>query len=336
MPSREIQHKLSQLYALDRANGERVSRQRREEAYVKEPRLREVYDSLRTIGPALSRLALGEGGNDTSARALELREKQRGLVALRDELLEGLGITPSFFSDTHKCRLCKDTGFDDLARAHCSCLNKKKIELFYGKHVPSANETFDKFEIKHYSEEALPSGVSPRRQMGANLNAARNFAKHFVNNTHSEAGNLFLHGETGLGKTLMCNAIFNEVVQAGSLALYVPAPELFGLVEVSRFSKNEEEQYEAEVSVELLYDADLLIIDDLGSEFSTVVTSAELFNILNTRLLHKRAMIISSNLSFQNIQSTYSDRVCSRILGNFTMLKFCGEDMRLKLMKRKI
>ena len=324
-----LNRKLSQLYARDRAEAERASQMRRAQAYARAPRLKELADELRLIGTALSRLALGEG-DQALPQALKLREEHRRIVQERTAILSSLNLAPTYFTDTHTCRSCKDTGFDESTNKRCACFKKKQIELFYGDSMPDTSMRFGTFKPGLHSsdpwteEEGRPLLKPPQEQMDNNLRTAKAFAQAFP---HGDK-HLLLYGATGLGKTHLCTAIFNELSDTGYLALYVPAPDMFAKVEDSRFSRDADTQQEADISIKLLYEADLLIIDDLGSEFPTVVTNTELFNLLNMRLLQDRAMVISTNLTFSRLRDTYSERVSSRIMGNFRHLRFYGTDMR--------
>ena len=83
-----------------------------------------------------------------------------------------------------------------------------------------------------------------------------------------------------------------------------------------------------------ILDCDLLIIDDLGTESLNSMKLSELFTILNTRILNLNSKItktiISTNLSLQNLFNTYDERIVSRIIGNYDICYFFGEDIRFK------
>ena len=141
-------------------------------------------------------------------------------------------------------------------------------------------------------------------------------------------GNLLLYGGTGRGKTFLCNCIAKDVLERGKNVLYLTAGQMFKQLEEMRFGQSEDEE-RTEWDEELL-DVDLLIIDDLGTEFSTVFTASELFRIINDRKLRKKPVVISTNLEIPALMDQYSDRVMSRLIGEYTVMKFFGEDMRMK------
>ena len=145
---------------------------------------------------------------------------------------------------------------------------------------------------------------------------------------HPEGENLLLYGGAGRGKTFLCNCIAKEVLEHGKTVLYLTAGQLFKQLEDMRF-RNKEEEEPFDWDSEIL-DADLLIIDDLGTEFATMFTASELFRIVNDRKLRKRPVVISTNLDYRALMEQYSDRVMSRLIGEYTTLKFFGDDIRMK------
>ena len=145
---------------------------------------------------------------------------------------------------------------------------------------------------------------------------------------YPEGENLLLYGGAGRGKTFLCNCIAKEVLEHGKTVLYLTAGQLFKQLEDMRF-RNKEEEEPFDWDSEIL-DADLLIIDDLGTEFATMFTASELFRIVNDRKLRKRPVVISTNLDYRALMEQYSDRVMSRLIGEYTTLKFFGDDIRMK------
>jgi len=321
----DLKKAIAREYEQDRAQATRLTHERKQQAYAKSPRLKELDTQISRLGFALAKVVLGELQLEA---AHDIRAKQQALVAERNALLAQLGVTQSYLEDTHKCAACRDTGFVD--NKLCRCFSDKLVERFYSLSNVSKNiahENFDTFSFDYYSAEDCGQGLSPYENMRINHAAALNFAARFPD----VPANLLLYGDAGLGKTFLCNCIAREILNKGHLVIYVTAPQLFKKIEDRRFGGDEAEY--SDTQLDLIYEADLLIIDDLGSEFGTVVTKSELFNILNSRLLEKKPMVISTNLAFENFRDTYSDRVYSRVLGGFKLLEFFGEDIR-ELKKR--
>ena len=321
----DLKKLITREYERDRAQAHRLSRERKQQAFSKAPRLKELESEISAQGFALAKIVLGELDHKA---VHNIRARQQALAAERDALLSDIGITKAYLEDVYKCDHCKDTGH--AGNAICACFKHKLAQRFYslsGVQKSIEKENFDTFSFEYYSRDDCGQGISPYENMLMNHAASIDFAGCFPN----VAANLLLYGDAGLGKTFLCNCIAREVLNAGHLVIYVTAPQLFRKIENKRFGGDNAEF--SDTQLDLIYDADLLIIDDLGSEFGTVVTRAELFNILNSRLLERLPMVISTNLSFENFRDTYSDRVYSRVLGGFKLLEIFGDDIR-ELKKR--
>ena len=159
-------------------------------------------------------------------------------------------------------------------------------------------------------------------------------AKDFVNSFGESSRNLFLYGDTGVGKTFLSNCIAKELINRSFSVLYLSAFELFDPLAKSKFDKDEDA---AEMN-EHIFDCDLLIIDDLGTELPNSFTVSQLFLCINERLVRRKSTIISTNLSLESLVETYSERTFSRITSNYTILKLTGDDIRIKkkLMNREV
>jgi DNA replication protein DnaC len=185
-------------------------------------------------------------------------------------------------------------------------------------------ENFDSFNINYYSEVVCPVyGLSPRANMGRIWRVALEFVEYFG----KRCENLYFYGDTGLGKTFLTNCIAQDLLNEGHTVLYATATQLFKQVEDTRFNR---EKSAKGLPLQAAYEVDLLIIDDLGTEFITSVTNSELFNFINVRLLDKKSTIISTNLGIEELKNTYSERISSRIEGEYNLLHFVGDDIRLR------
>ena len=135
---------------------------------------------------------------------------------------------------------------------------------------------------------------------------------------------MFFQGKTCLGKTHMSLSIAKEVIRKGYNVLYTPAQTLLETLERERFRRGEESY-----SLNFVLDCDLLILDDLGAEFSTNFSVSVIYNIINSRLVEGQPTIISSNLTAKELEARYSPRVVSRIMGGYYTIPFLGNDIRI-------
>ena len=215
----------------------------------------------------------------------------------------------------------------------CNCLKQKIFDIEYNKSNISnlKLQTFENFSLDYYSnevnEEKYHVKISPRE----NIIKIKELCKNFINNFDDpNEKNLLFTGNTGLGKTFLSSAIANEIIKLGKNVLYQTAPNMLDTIIDYRFGK-----YDAETNIyHNLLSADLLIIDDLGTESINSMKFTELFNIINTRLLNQKHItktIISTNLSLNNLYETYDERIVSRIVGNYNICYFFGDDIRFKL-----
>ena len=151
-------------------------------------------------------------------------------------------------------------------------------------------------------------------------------AQRFVQNFDHKFENLFLYGDTGVGKTFLSHCIARELLRSTHCVLYFSAYDLFDMMAANSFSRKDTGTDE-----ELIYDCDLLIIDDLGTELNNAFVSSQLFYCINERLLRKKSTIISTNLSMTMLRDTYSDRISSRIISQYSIIPLYGDDIRTKI-----
>ena len=209
----------------------------------------------------------------------------------------------------------------------CTCFKKASVDLLYTqsniKDILEV-ENFDHFSFDYYSGTL----VNPATGLTSleTAHQAVDKAWDFINRFHSSFGNLFLYGDTGVGKTYLSHCISKELIDRAYCVMYFSAFELFDLFAKNTFSRNSE----SEERNEYIFDCDLLIIDDLGTELTNSFVSSQLFLCINERLIRKKSTIISTNLSIENFLETYSERTFSRISSNYTMIKLIGKDIRIQ------
>ena len=328
MGHKSVYKEIMRSYELSRSNAETLLEERRAALYHRLPRLYDIDRKLSEIGLSLAKLALTK---DESGLA-QARAESEALKQEKDTLLAANGIPEDYLTAIYSCMTCSDTGFKPPLLGQlperCSCLKQKLVEAYYSlSNIKGIleEENFDTFDARCFSPNIVESeGISPL----TNMQAIYRMTTDFVQDFGVKFDNLLLYGRTGLGKTFMCHCIAKDLLDAGYTVLYLTAPRLFKIVEDYRFNRDSME--EPDEMMDAVADVDLLILDDLGAEFVTVVTSSALFDIVNQRLLAKKPMVISSNLSPQELERHYSERIVSRFTGHYRMLKFFGEDIRVK------
>ena len=153
---------------------------------------------------------------------------------------------------------------------------------------------------------------------------AYDIARGFVRNFDSSFENLFLYGDTGVGKTFLSHCIAHDLLESAHCVMYFSAFDLFELLADSKFSRDKTE------GQEFVFDSDLLIIDDLGTEYTNSFIASQFFTCINERLLHRKSTIISTNLSLESLADLYTERSFSRITSSYSLLKIIGDDIRIK------
>ena len=250
-------------------------------------------------------------------------QKIRNLTAQQNirKLLEKHGLPEDYLEVKYSCPLCNDTGV--VGTKLCECHIELLKTLAYeeaGKHSPLRLCTFDDFKLSYYSDKALTSlDRSPREIMTDIFAVCKEYAESFDNKSPS----ILMMGNTGLGKTHLSLSIVGAVINKGYSVLYNSAQNFFRELHNEHFGKSNTAAYEA-----MMLECDLLVIDDLGAEFITSFTTAALYNIVNTRMNMGLPTIISTNLSLTEIEKTYSNRISSRLIGEYMILMFDGNDIR--------
>jgi len=251
---------------------------RKEKLYEKIPEVEEVDKQIKLLSIKLSKLFLINPDN-LNEQVLKLKKEIEDYKVKRKEIYEKNNIPEDYLEIKYECERCNDTGF--LADGKkCNCLNKQIINNLYTMsnmvHM-LRKENFDTFDISVFSNEAYKNEkLTPKQNMYNILEASEDFCNNFYRNSL----NLLFYGGTGLGKTFMCNCIAKALIDREISVLYQTAFSLFEIVENHKFNKQIESE-ENRLYYNMIFDCDLLIIDDLGTEFNNSFTNSELFNIIN-------------------------------------------------------
>ena len=294
---------------------------RQKNAYTKVPALKQLDDEVSDLAVQAVELSL-DGKND----AAEARRKKISLLRTqRAAILYNAGFPDDYMEMHYVCEDCQDTGFVDGHK--CRCFDALVIDLFYtqsGLKETLRKENFSTFSFACYDDFPADetTGKTPRQNMHDIVGKCRAFLQDF---DHSRESLLF-YGGTGLGKTFLSNCIARELIESSHSVIYYSAPQLFDLLAKSRFSGESAEDFDESY----LYDSDLLIIDDLGTEMTNSFVVSAFFRILNERIIRGKHMLISTNMSLGQLSAAYTERSFSRIMENFTILRFYGKDIRVK------
>ncbi len=253
---------------------------------------------------------------DSSARK-ELSEALRNLHDRKISILEKGGFPSDYLNPVYDCPDCKDTGYVNGKKCHC--FEKRMIELLYcqsnlGKVLE--NENFDTLSYAYFKGESL-----------ANYKKVVDLCKGFVATFDTQHRNLLFTGTVGTGKTFLSNCIAKALIDTAHSVIYFSAVELFDTFSKNVFGKDSDALYGF---YEDLYNCDLVIVDDLGTELVNSFVTSYFFSFLNERQLRGKSTLISTNLNLQELNDRYSERICSRIIGNFEICLFTGSNIRIQ------
>ena len=309
---------------------------RKMELYNVVPRLEEIDDEIHSAGLRCNKLML-TGVLSPDDAISELDNALSRLGAEKASLLAVNGYPPDYLNTVYACGKCSDTGFissSDGADTVCVCYRQQLIDYIYDQSNLTIIDTegFKSFSADYYADTADEHkyGIknSPRRQILGIKGNCQSFIEDF---NKPEIKNLLFSGRTGVGKTFMAGCIAIELMNRGYTVLYQTAPALFNTIYEYRYKYSKDEVYENSIYKSIL-EADLLIIDDLGTESPSATRYAELLNIIDTRYANDKRKpcktIIGTNVDVKKLFEYYDERVVSRITGSFDIFRFAGDDIR--------
>ena len=291
-----------------------------EDVYKKLPEFKSLDESISIMSVQYGRRLL-----DGDESALDsLKEELNILRSSKQQLLTSAGFPADYLEPVYECPDCKDTGYVNGRRCHC--FEQAAINLVYTQSNLKEileRENFSTFSFDYYSADDInpATGRSSLETARDAVAKCHDFIDHF----DSTFSNLYLYGDTGIGKTFLSNCIAKELLDRGHSVIYFTAFQLFDILSKGVFKRDEE----ALLSHRNIFDCDLLIIDDLGTELSNSFTTSQLFLCINERILRQKSTIISTNLGMNQLADIYSERVLSRISSNYTLLKLFGADIRI-------
>ena len=313
---------IDQIYTDRRFDNQIVMNERLEEVEEAIPEIAKINESIATLASDAMRSSLTGNSVDVDA----IKEEIAGLSEKKKALLLSGGFAADYLDDIFTCEKCKDTGFVD--GKSCECRDKEIIKLLYSRSELKdvlERENFSTFNYDFYSESLVDENLGTDAL--ANIKNVVKHCQYFINHFDTEFDNLLFYGLAGTGKTFLINCVAKELMDSFHSVIYLSASQLFDLMADQVFRQDSNSVYK-NVDVDDLKNCDLLIIDDLGTEFTNSFTESSLFDILNERLIHQKSTIISTNLSLEDLQERYDDRIFSRTTGNYSMFKIFGDDIR--------
>ncbi len=304
-----------------RSDRQSIQQQRLQSAYEAQPRLRQIDQLLRLSMAEAARAVFAQSG-DAHAMMEKVRRENQELQKEREAILQA-HFPENYLQEGPVCEICGGVGY--IGAEMCQCLQslcreeqRKLLTL-----LACGTASFGDFRLDYYPDTIDPKyGASPRTVMERTYDYCRKYAASFG----PDSGSLLFVGGTGLGKTMLSACIATEVTEKGYSVAYESAGHLFSKLEKNRFNPTQE-SYAAVAEIE---NAQLLIIDDLGTEMPGNFVTAALYTLINDRILAGKPTIISTNLNAQEITQRYSPQIASRLRGAYRQLTFVGEDIRLK------
>ena len=284
-------------------------------AYVYDhvPGYRELDESVAAVSVSQGKKYLA--GDEQAMEELKLLISELSFKKAR--LLKEAGLPEDYLKPVHTCPDCRDTGYIDGQKCHC--FKQAMISLLYEQsniREMLQHDNFQSLSYEYYEGEDL-----------SRFKKAVITCQNFIKNFNSDYHNLFFYGTVGTGKTFLSNCAAKELIESGHSVIYFSAAGLFDLL--SRYSfdyKSKEDERERYAD---LYQCDLLIVDDLGTELTNQFVASRLFSLLNQRHMVKKATVISTNLSLEELRDRYSDRIFSRITSHYELCKLTGPDIRM-------
>lgn len=293
------------------------------EVMLKNSKLAEIESELMKQGTRLLKCVLNRNEDfEDIKKTIQNLQKQKA------KLIVDCGFSEDYLDDIYSCNQCRDTGFIDGHR--CDCLKKlivKNIGANSNLTEHMRKQNFENFDLSLFANQGDENGIT-LKCMQVVCDKAIQFAENF----DKTCDNFLIMGNAGTGKTYMTSCIGNRALERGKTVYYQTAYKLSEILENNKFNKGEDDAADI---VKYIYDVDLLIIDDLGTEFTTQFALAAFFDIINSRIISGKSTVISTNLNFEELSNTYSQRITSRFMESYQLIQTVGKDLRVIIRERK-
>ena len=318
--------KIEKIYDEKRLQEEALLLVRKKEVEEKVPGYKELeQQSIDLSMEKARRLILSDSTDaETTAAVKQLQQSLLDIQLAKKDLLKSAGYQRDYLEPHYDCELCRDTGYIDNEK--CSCFRQLEVQFLYeSTHLGDflAENNFDKLSFDYFTSEAAAE----------NFEKALSASKLFIENFGKGGQNLCFYGSVGTGKSFLSGCIANALIQKEVPVVYFCAVQLIQQLSTYYFDTDKKAFH---MFSDTLYSTPLLIIDDLGCEYLNDFVRSNIFQIINERILRKKSTIITTNFSFEEIRTRYSDRVFSRITGCYDLYELTGTNIRQQIALQKM
>ena len=322
--SSENVKKISEEFASKRNAAQLRADNERESLYAALPDVRKIDRRLSSLGLRI----FGESmrGGDVAGRIAVIRAETEELVRERARLIKEKGLDADIGEPKYECAACSDTGYDKNGKM-CGCMRRALVGAEFkssGMAGLISSQDFDNFSLEYYAD-------ADRAKMENIFEKAKEFARDVSGGAYR---NMLFMGTTGLGKTHLSSGIAKKVIEGGCSVVYESAQNVFADFEHERFFRAYGDKSPSKT--DKYFECDLLIIDDLGTEVTNQFTVSCLYNLINSRMVAQKSMLISTNVGQKELLDRYSDRIVSRLLGEFGAYMFAGRDIRSAKLRKTL
>lgn len=331
-----IRRNLDNEFALRRDRALWEAERRKKEVYDKIPEISSIDSQITLTGLQFARGKVSENNHVLDEQTLI--ERINTLNKRKEELLLDNNYPANYLEPIFVCPVCKDRGYiadESGTLTPCSCYNKLYLQRLYefSNILDDRKTGFEFFNESYFSDKVdkkkYNADVSPREQI---LSIKKKCLDFVINFNKKDTKNMYFFGPTGTGKTFMAKSTGIELLKKGYTVLYLSATSLFSIIHRYRINVSTEDA-NTEQAYKNLITANLLILDDLGTEPGSDSRYAELLTLIELRKARDTTniakTIISSNLDIRRLFQEYNERIASRIVGEFDTFQFFGDDIRI-------
>ena len=296
--------------------------QRISELKIKAPEIVKLTNTLAETNVKLCQAIIG--GNNSSDIIEKIKNENLDTQKKLKEMLVMFNYPQDYLEFPYTCKKCKDNG--SVIGKNCECYEELLMKYSVEELNKNCNidlHSFDEFKVDFYPTDRLQSGYTVREQMLEVYKYCVEYAEEFDLNSPS----LVFKGNTGLGKTFLSSAIAKKVTERGFSVVFDSVSNMLRSIENERFGRSDKD------TLSVLLNADLVILDDFGSEGTNKLHEPVLYEIINGRINKNLPMIISTNYSSNELDNKYNERIISRI-SSFIPIYFYGNDIRQQIRQR--